>query len=144
VRRSVDADSFSVRFSPRKDKSIWSAVNVKRASALAAAGRMHPSGQAAFARKAAPGARSPYSYENRPQDLPLAYLRKLRAQPRALAFYSAQPPGYRRTAAFWVMSAKQEATRLRRLEVVIESSLQERTIAQMEKASKSPRRRPSR
>jgi uncharacterized protein YdeI (YjbR/CyaY-like superfamily) len=117
VRRSLDADSFSVRFSIRKEKSVWSAVNVRRANALVAAGQMRPPGARAFARRQVSSA--PYSYESRPRDLAPAYANRLRAVPAAWRFHSAQPAGYRRLVAFWVMSAKQEETRLRRLEQVI-------------------------
>lgn len=118
VRRQLDGDSFSVRFSVRKDKSVWSAVNVKRAEALVASGRMQPPGARAFARRQA--TKAPYSYESRPQDLAPPYARRMRAVPAAWAFHEAQPAGYRRLMAFWVMSAKQEETRLRRLDQLIE------------------------
>jgi uncharacterized protein YdeI (YjbR/CyaY-like superfamily) len=120
VRRSLDADSFSVRFSPRKAKSVWSAVNIKRAKQLAAEGRMTPAGRAAFEqRKSAQGV---YSFESKPADFPEAMKRRFQSNAKAFAFWSAQPPGYRRTATFWVLAAKQEATRERRLDVVIACS----------------------
>lgn len=120
VRRSVDADSFSVRFSPRKPGSVWSAVNIRRAKALLAAGRMASPGKAAFeARRSAKGV---YSFESKPADLPAAMKRRFRSHADAFRFWSAQPPGYRRTVAFWVLSGKQEATRERRLGIVIACS----------------------
>ena len=120
VRRSLDEDSFSNRFSPRKAKSVWSAINIKRARELEAEGRMAPPGRAAFeARRSATGV---YSFESKPVDFPAAMKRRFRAAARAYAFWSAQPPGYRRVATFWVLSAKQEATRARRLDVVIACS----------------------
>lgn len=120
VRRSLDEDSFSVRFSPRKPRSVWSAVNIKRARELDAEGRMAAPGRSAF--EARRSARGIYSFESKPTDFPPAMKRRLRSDARAWRFWSAQPPGYRRTATFWVLSAKQEPTRERRLDVVIASS----------------------
>jgi uncharacterized protein YdeI (YjbR/CyaY-like superfamily) len=132
VRRQVDGNSFSVRFSIRKEKSVWSAVNVKRASALVAAGRMQPPGTRAFERRQA--ASAPYSYERRPQDLAPA--------PAAWAFHSAQPAGYRRLMAFWVMSAKHEETRLRRLAQLIECASRGSRIPLPGKPAATPAAKP--
>jgi uncharacterized protein YdeI (YjbR/CyaY-like superfamily) len=115
VRRAVDETTFSVRFTPRKPKSAWSAVNIARARELEAEGRMHPAGLAAFRARVKPE----YSYESRPRALSPACLAKLRANPRAWRFFSAQAPWYRRTCAFWIMSAKRPETRERRLEELI-------------------------
>ena len=112
VRHGLDEMSFSVRFTPRKAKSGWSAVNIARARQLEAEGRMHAAGLAAFRARVEPE----YSYESRPRALAPAYLAKFRAHPRAWRFFEAQPPGYRRTCAFWVMSAKRPETRARRLD----------------------------
>lgn len=124
VRRSVDGASFSVRFTPRKAKSAWSAVNIARAGQLQKAGRLHPKGLAAFQARVKPQ----YSYESRPRALAPAYLKKFRANRLAWRFFEAQPPWYRRTTAFWVMSAKQAETRARRLDVLIASSEQQKAI----------------
>jgi len=124
VRRSLDDSSFSVRFTPRKPKSEWSAVNIKRVGQLRAEGRMHPAGLAAFDA----GVKSRYSYETRPRSLSAPYLEKLRANPRAWRFFEAQPPWYRRTTAFWVMSAKQPETRARRLDALIAHSERQSAI----------------
>lgn len=118
VRRSLDDDSFTQRFSPRKPKSNWSRVNIKRATELEAEGRMRPAGLAAFrARDAAKPA--PYSFESKPLELDAASEKKLRANKRAWTFFQAQAPWYRRTTTFWVMSAKREETRARRLATLI-------------------------
>ena len=127
VRRRVDGDSFSVRFSPRRPRSIWSAVNIRRAEELEAAGRMRPAGRAAFAGRTERRSRV-YSYENPATELAPAYARRLRADRKAWAFFQAQPPGYRRTSVYWVMEAKREQTRLRRLEVLLDCSAEGRTI----------------
>jgi uncharacterized protein YdeI (YjbR/CyaY-like superfamily) len=118
VRRSVDAESFSVRFTPRKPKSAWSGVNIKRLGQLQAERRVRPAGLAAFLARV----KTQYSYESRPQALAPAYRKLFQARARAWVFFEAQPPWYRRTSAFWVMSAKRPETRVRRLELLIESS----------------------
>jgi uncharacterized protein YdeI (YjbR/CyaY-like superfamily) len=111
VRHALDATSFSVRFSPRKAKSAWSTVNLRRYRELDAAGRVRPQGRAAFET----GVKSRYSFESRPQALSPAFVRRFRANARAWSFFDAQAPWYRRTCSFWVMSAKQPETRERRL-----------------------------
>jgi len=120
VRRSLDADSFSVRFTPRKPRSRWSAVNVRRAKELVAEGRMHATGLAAFEARTADSAG--YSFETRPAELPPAFTKRFRANAPAWAWFQAQAPWYRRSCAFWVMSAKREETRESRLGALVESS----------------------
>jgi len=128
VRRSIDEDTFSVRFTPRRPGSKWSAVNVKRATVLENEGRMRPSGLTAFrVREEQPSRR--YSYESERLELAPAYLKKLRANARAWAYFKARPPWYQRTCGFWVMEAKREETRIRRLEALITCSADERPIA---------------
>jgi uncharacterized protein YdeI (YjbR/CyaY-like superfamily) len=114
VRKSIDDRRYTIRFTPRRPRSVWSAVNVRRVQALRRAGLMRPAGLAAYALRTRERF-GVYSYERRPHKLPARYQRVMRAHPRAWAFFSAQPPGYRRTATWWVVSAKLEATRARRL-----------------------------
>jgi uncharacterized protein YdeI (YjbR/CyaY-like superfamily) len=121
VRRALDEESFSTRFTPRKPKSKWSAVNVKRATELQAEGRMHAAGAVVFAARE-PAMAAGYSYESRPAELDKPRLAKLKANKRAWAFFQAQPPWYRRTSSFWVMEAKREETRERRLAELITRS----------------------
>jgi uncharacterized protein YdeI (YjbR/CyaY-like superfamily) len=121
VRKSVDETSYTIRFGPRKPSSVWSAINIRIAKELIDEGRMRPAGLRAF------GARKEnrsgiYSYENRPQTLPEPYAKKLRKNPAAWKTFNAQPPGYRITMTWWVLSAKKEETRLSRLEQLIELS----------------------
>lgn len=118
VRRRLDADSYSIRFTPRRPRSIWSLVNVRHATRLIATARMRPAGRTAFnARdKRRTGI---YSFERRPQSLPPPLKKVFQANGKAWAFWIAQPPGYRRTATWWVISAVKEETRLRRLDKVI-------------------------
>jgi uncharacterized protein YdeI (YjbR/CyaY-like superfamily) len=119
VRRALDADSFVQRFSPRKKKSVWSAVNIARVAELEREGRMAAPGLAAFgARQAGP---APYSFESKPAALSPAFLAALKANAKAWKHYEARPPGYKRIALFWVMSAKQEATRARRFQVLLQA-----------------------
>ena len=129
---------FSTRFTPRKRGSNWSAVNIRRAAELEAQGMMHPSGQAAFAaRHEAHPTR--YSYETRPTRLDSASLARLKANGRAWAFFQAQPPWYRRTSSFWVMEAKREETRERRLVELIARSAKHQPIKLLDRRSPAAR-----
>ena len=114
VRRSIDAERWCIRFTPRKPRSIWSRANILRARELIALGRMQPAGLRAFERRK-PGRSGVYAYERAPVPLDAAARRQIRAHPRARAFFEAQPPGYRKLIAKWVMSARREDTRARRL-----------------------------
>jgi uncharacterized protein YdeI (YjbR/CyaY-like superfamily) len=121
VRKRHDEQSFVQRFTPRRPNSYWSAVNIKRAEALNAAGRMHPAGLAAFERRDRARA-GKYSFERQHAKLDPAMEKRFRANPKAWAFFESQPPGYRRLISHWVTSAKKEETRLRRLEILIRAS----------------------
>jgi uncharacterized protein YdeI (YjbR/CyaY-like superfamily) len=127
VRKTIDAVSYVIRFSPRRAKSIWSAVNIKRANELESQGRMKPSGLAAF-RARTPERTDRYSYETRPRALPAAYQKKLKANRKAWTFFAAQPPSYRRMVAWWIVSAVREETRLRRLADLIALCESERRL----------------
>jgi uncharacterized protein YdeI (YjbR/CyaY-like superfamily) len=121
VRKSIDADSYMIRFTPRKPRSTWSAVNIRRAEELIARGRMRPAGQAAFDNRAENRSRR-YSFEQGEVALGERLEQQLRANARAWAFFQAQPPGYRKTATWWVLSASREETRQRRLATLIRDS----------------------
>jgi uncharacterized protein YdeI (YjbR/CyaY-like superfamily) len=128
VRRSIDAESYANRFTPRKPRSNWSAVNVRHVEELLAEGRMHPAGLAAYEARA-PARTGVYSYERRHEaKLDEAQEAELRANRAAWDFFRAQPPGYRQTAIFWVVSAKREDTRARRLATLIDDSAHGRRI----------------
>jgi uncharacterized protein YdeI (YjbR/CyaY-like superfamily) len=133
VRRALDEDSFTQRFTPRKAKSNWSAVNIKRAKELIAEGRMRPPGLAAFEARDKI-AIAPYSFENRDIVLDAEFTRQLRANKAAWEYFQAQPPWYRRTIAFWVMSAKREDTRVRRFATLLTRSLRKTSIPPLTKA----------
>ena len=121
LKKSVDESSYTFRFTPRQPKSIWSVVNTKRAEELRQLGRMKPAGLKALAARD-PERSGIYSFENRPRKLSASCEKEFKAHKEAWEFFQAQPPGYKRTASFWVMSAKQEATRLRRLARLISAS----------------------
>jgi uncharacterized protein YdeI (YjbR/CyaY-like superfamily) len=122
IRRSVPDDGWVIRLTPRRKGSNWSAINVAKVAELRAAGRMRPAGEAAFAarRRDRTGV---YSFEQQRQ---AAFSpdqeRSFRANAPAWEWFSAQSPSYRRTATFWVVSAKREETRARRLAQLIEDS----------------------
>ena len=121
VRKSVDAESYTIRFSPRQPKSIWSAVNTRRVAALTKAGSMDPSGLEAF-RNRDPGRTLLYSYERERAEFTGLWLERFRSNAAAWRFFDAQPPSYKRTVTFWVMSAKKEETRSKRLDALIAES----------------------
>ena len=122
VARRLDESARVQRFTPRKPRSNWSAVNIKKVEELTARGLMRPAGLAAFARRTE--ARSGvYSYENRHlATLDAEREATFRATPGAWSFFSSQPPSYRQTLIYWVMNAKREETRAKRLEKLIEAS----------------------
>lgn len=119
VRHPVDELSFTLRFTPRRRGSKWSAVNVKRAEALVAQGLMHEPGLRAFNARETKAGRS---FEDRPQALPKSYLARLQANDAAWRFFNSQAPWYQRTCAAWVLDAKREETRERRLATLIADS----------------------
>jgi uncharacterized protein YdeI (YjbR/CyaY-like superfamily) len=128
VRRSIDDASYSIRFTPRKPRSTWSAVNVRRVGDLTAQGLMHPAGVAAFERRS-DDRTATYAYEQRQAaTLDPEQERRFRADERAWAWFQAQAPSYRRTATYWVISAKRGETRQRRLEQLISDSAAARPI----------------
>ncbi|MGH9577602.1 MAG: YdeI/OmpD-associated family protein [Terriglobales bacterium] len=119
IRKGVDESSYMIRFTPRKRGSTWSAVNIKRVEALASQRRMLPAGLKVFAARKE-NKSGIYSYEQREAQLPEPYGGALRKNRKAWAFFQAQPPGYRKTLTWWVVSAKKEETRLKRLRTLIE------------------------
>jgi uncharacterized protein YdeI (YjbR/CyaY-like superfamily) len=119
VRQAVDSDRFRQRFTKRRAGSLWSAVNVRRMEALIAEGRVAAPGLEAF--EARDTAASQYSRENLPASLSSEYEALLKQRPKAWEFLQAQPPGYRRLVASFVMNARREETRLRRLETLMEA-----------------------
>lgn len=121
IRRPIDGDRYTVRFTPRRPSSKWSAVNIAKVAELEARGRMTAAGRAVFeSRKDAdsPG----YKAQKKVGALDDARLEAFRSNAAAWAFFSAQPPGYQKESAWWVMHAKKDDTRDRRLKTLIEQS----------------------
>jgi uncharacterized protein YdeI (YjbR/CyaY-like superfamily) len=127
VRHSLDADRYTNRFTPRRAGSHWSRINVAKVEALIASGRMTPRGLAAFeARRPEKTGRT--SYEQRPSAFPPEHLRTFRRRRAAWTWFAAQPPGYRRTAIWYVVSAVRPETQAKRLAIVIDASAAQRRI----------------
>ena len=121
VRKSLNETSYINRFSPRKPKSIWSLVNVRHVERLKNEGRMHEAGLAVYAKREA-NRTGIYSFENRPKELAAEFQKLFQANKKAWKFWENQPPFFKRTAAFYVMSAKKEETQLRRLNNLIDAA----------------------
>jgi uncharacterized protein YdeI (YjbR/CyaY-like superfamily) len=136
VRRSLDDDSYTIRFTPRKSTSIWSNVNIAKVKALLTAGRMMPAGLAAWERRD-PARSGVYSFErSEPAAFNAAAERQLRQNRAAWKYFQAQPPGYRRLATHYVVSAKRPETREKRLAALIEHSARGERLPQTLSAKK--------
>ena len=137
VRKSIDASSYRIRFTPRKPTSIWSTINLRRVAELKKMGLMHPAGTDAFERRREEKSKI-YSYEQRETArLPAALEKQFRANRKAWDFFQAQPPWYRRIASFWVISAKREETRAKRMATLIDDSAHSRTIKPLTRPKKT-------
>ena len=128
IGRRLDEDRYQVRFTPRRKGSVWSAINIAKIAELTAAGRMHPAGLLAFETRK-PERVAAYSYEQ-PADAVLDERQAARftSEEGAWEWFSAQPASYRRAAVHWVVSAKREDTRERRLAQLIADSAAGRTV----------------
>jgi uncharacterized protein YdeI (YjbR/CyaY-like superfamily) len=132
VRKRIDDQSYTIRFAPRKPRSIWSAVNVRRMKELIRRGEATEAGLRAFAEKRE-NRSGKYSFEQRSVDLPPEYAKVLNRDKAARTFFESQPPSYRKTAFWWVVSAKKEETRLRRLQQLIADSARGERIGPLRK-----------
>ena len=121
IRKSIDEKSYKIRFTPRRRGSHWSARNLGRMEHLIAEGRVTEAGLSAY-RKRDPGNQKKAAYEQRDVTLPPEYERRFRAEPEAWSYFQGARPSYRKQVTWWVVSAKREETRLRRLGILIESS----------------------
>ena len=119
LRRRVDADVYTVRFTPRKKNSFWSATNTKRALQLIQERRMKAAGLAAFKLRDEQRTRRHHAARDNPT-LDAASLRALKADKKAYAYFQSMPPGRKRLYTFWIASAKRDETRAKRLAVVLE------------------------
>jgi uncharacterized protein YdeI (YjbR/CyaY-like superfamily) len=137
IRRSLGDESYTIRFTPRKPRSNWSSLNVRHVEELIREGRMTPAGLAAYEART-PERTGVYAFEQRhAASLEPDQEERLRADPKAWEFFQAQPASYRLTAIYWVVSAKREETRARRLATLISDSAAGRRLAQLT----PPRRR---
>ncbi len=128
IRRRLDDESYTIRFTPRRSGSIWSAINVARLKELTEAGAMHPAGLEAFLRRSDKKS-AIYSYEQTLRaTLDEDHDRRFKRNRKAWSFFSTRAPWYRQKAIYWIASAKAEETRLRRLEKLIEESANGRLV----------------
>jgi uncharacterized protein YdeI (YjbR/CyaY-like superfamily) len=130
VAHGLDESSYTIRFTPRRPGSVWSAVNTKRAEVLIAEGRMTRAGMAEFEKRDEKRLKQ-YSYERENPEFDRASEEMFRANKDAWEFFRAQPAGYQRLHTWWVMSAKREETRTKRLAVLIDISAKGRRIDPM-------------
>ncbi len=127
VRKSVDGESYCIRFTPRKAGSIWSAINIKKVEGLTAQGLMHPAGLKAFSLRKENKSRV-YSHENETAALTPEMERQFKANSKAWDFFQTQAPSYRKVALHWLMSAKQEKTRYARLQKLMDISFEGKRV----------------
>lgn len=135
IRKSIDEESYKIRFTPRKPGSNWSAINLKKMDELIKQGMVKPEGLKLYRERKAIKA-GEYSYENRPKDLDGEYAKLLKKNKKAWEFFYSQPPSYRKTISWWILSAKREETRLARLNALIEDSANGRKMGMMTKWEK--------
>lgn len=130
IRKSIDEESYSIRFTPRKPKSIWSAINIKKIEELSKQGLMHPAGLAAFSRREENKSRI-YSYEKEIATLSDDFLKIFKSNSKAWKYFQSLAPSYKNHAIHWVMTAKQETTKIKRLQELIRDSEAERKIKRL-------------
>jgi uncharacterized protein YdeI (YjbR/CyaY-like superfamily) len=130
IRKNINEESYVNRFTPRRKTSIWSNINTKRIKELIAEGRVQPSGLAAFEKRVDEKA-GIYSFEQDTHKLLPVFEKKFRTNKKAWKFFTSKASWYQRTSIHWVMSAKQGATRLKRLETLITDSENEKTLRQL-------------
>jgi uncharacterized protein YdeI (YjbR/CyaY-like superfamily) len=141
IRKSLGETSYVIRFTPRRATSKWSTVNTRRIDELMAQGRVEPAGRAAFERRDAAKS-GVYSYEQRHQaKLDSSFEQRFRADRKAWSYFDSEAPWYRRVATYWVMSAKREETRERRLATLIDCSARGERIGELKRPVKSARAR---
>ena len=121
VRKSIDNDSYQIRFTPRKPGSNWSEVNIKKIEELTKKGLMQPAGHAAF-EKRIESKSGIYSFEKEETELTPDFKKQFKANKKAWEYFQTLAPSYRNISTHWVMSAKQESTRKKRLNQLITDS----------------------
>jgi uncharacterized protein YdeI (YjbR/CyaY-like superfamily) len=128
IRRSIDEESYCIRFTPRKPTSIWSNINIKKIEELTEKGLMTEAGLQAYSKRKDTKS-GVYSFENDPTILPDGYDQIFKANPVAWDFFTSQAPSYRKAVFRWIMSAKQEETRLSRLNKLIQASEEQKRLS---------------
>jgi len=121
VRKSIDKDSYQIRFTQRKSTSIWSAINIKNIEELTKQGLMQPAGLASFEKRTESKSKI-YSYEKDKVDLTQDFKKQFKANKKAWDYFQSPAPSYRKVSAHWVMNAKQEMTKTKRLNQLISDS----------------------
>jgi uncharacterized protein YdeI (YjbR/CyaY-like superfamily) len=129
IRKRVDKSSYQIRFTPRRRGSIWSAINIKRATELVRQKQMRPAGIKAFAARIE-NKSGIYSYEQRSIELNEPYAKQLKKNKPAWNFFRTQPPSYRKMIGWWIISAKREETRMARLAKLVSESAKGKRLLQ--------------
>jgi len=123
IRQRIDDEAYTIRFTPRRPTSFWSRRNMDRYEVLSKAGRVAPAGETAWSKRKDDKS-GVYSFEQpEPLTLSAEFLKRLESHDKARHFWEASPPGYRKQASHWVMSAKREDTRERRLALLVADSI---------------------
>lgn len=135
IAKGIDENKYCQRWTPRRANSIWSAVNIKKVTALIESGKMTPAGLKRFNERDVKRTNL-YSFEQKSHELPAPLEKKFKANKKAWANFQAMVPSYKKPALWWVISAKQEATQLRRLETLIADSEAGRPIKQLARPGK--------
>lgn len=139
IRKGIDADAFTIRFTRRRKNSIWSNVNIRHIERLTTEGRMAAPGIAAYSLRT-PERSGVYSFERETAELEPAMKQRFMKNRAAWKFFEAQPPYYRRVTSWWIISAKRDDTRERRLAQLIELSAQEKRLPQLTPAPRSAKK----
>lgn len=135
VRKSLGKESYTIRFTPRRARSIWSLINIKRVKELTSQGLMKLEGLAAFEQRD-PKRSARYAYEQEKRELDEASATTFKANKKAWAYFQTTPPSYRRTVSWWVINAKKEETRLKRLSILIDASEKKTRLDQLSPKAK--------
>lgn len=121
ISRRIDEERWQIRLTPRKPNSIWSNVNINKIKVLTENGLMYPKGIEAFSERKEENS-GIYAFETEEKQLTTEFEKQFKANTKAWDFFQSQPPGYKKTALHYVMTAKQEATRQKRIENLIADS----------------------
>lgn len=132
IRKSLDANSYTIRFTPRNPKSVWSNININKVEELTKKGLMHPVGLELFRARKEENS-GIYSFEQASTEFTEVYLAKFQENKKAWANFTSMPPSYRKAVIWWVISAKQEETRQKRLEILIGDSERGERISQFKR-----------